>query len=83
MWAPNDVQGHVVFCEEPGERNVPEAASFRPWNRTVEGAKSAATGVMDDGGSVASGICLLFAWLLGATTSLEVRSSQQASMQEP
>jgi len=26
--------------KEPGERDVPETASFRPWNRTVEEPKS-------------------------------------------
>ncbi|OPX36708.1 MAG: hypothetical protein B1H13_13995 [Desulfobacteraceae bacterium 4484_190.3] len=41
-----------IYCWA-GERDVPGAASFWPWNRTVEGPKSAVSGAMDGGANVA------------------------------
>ena len=42
-----------------GERDVPEAASCRPWNRTVEGSTSAVSGAMEGEANGAEGICRL------------------------
>jgi len=40
-----------------GERDVPAAASCRPWSRTAEGSTSAVSGAMEGEVSVAKGIC--------------------------
>jgi len=41
------------------ERDVPEAASCEPWNRTVEGLTSAVSGAMEGEANEAEGICRL------------------------
>ncbi|MBW2097003.1 MAG: hypothetical protein JRI80_19270 [Deltaproteobacteria bacterium] len=47
----------IGLPREAGERDVPGAASCRPWNRTVEGPTSAVSGAMDGEANVAEGIC--------------------------
>ncbi len=42
-----------------GERDVPEVASCRPWNRTVEETTSAVSGAMEGEANEAEGICRL------------------------
>jgi hypothetical protein len=56
----SDVIAHAehqqTFFPIAGERDVPEAASWRPWNRTVEGPTAAVSGARDGEANGAEGI---------------------------